>query len=189
MNRFEVGARFVPSYSFIRSQRVIQTFHKTAKNRHSAWNLAASINGAYEKQYKHFTLVPYDDLSMIGGVENHENEKYADELNLMIQKENLLMLRNALGLKQIFSRDHLNLSLDLAYVYEHIFSDKRYKAQFINTTPFMNFFATPQRSQFAKAGVELCFKKRQFQTKLSYEGLFSKKFMEQTAQIHLSGNF
>jgi hypothetical protein len=186
---FEAVFDLFGSYSQIKSKRVIQQFETQAKTKHQAWNGAGSLDLGYKITYSDFSFKPYNKFGYIYGQENSFKEQGAGVLNLVLKPEKLQLWRNTLGLFSDYKTAFFESYLDLAWVYEDIISSLRYKGVFAGTTSPMNFYATPQRSNFAKAAINLTVKDKYFALSMMYQALMAKRFLEQTANLTFSRQF
>jgi hypothetical protein len=186
---FEGGIDFLASYTKIKSRRDITYFDLVAKNKHSAWNASTTLDLGYKISSKRFHFKPYDKVGYIFGQESHDKESGAGVLNLDMQTEKLSLLRNTLGFNTDYTLSHFTTFLDVAYVYETIFSSLRYKGSFVGTPGVMDFYATFQNHNFYKIAGGLSFNKDGFEMDITYQALASKKFLEQSAQIAFSKKF
>jgi hypothetical protein len=189
-DRFEGALDFFGSYSQIRSSRYIALFNRYAKHQNHAFNLASSFVLGYRQPLgSHYRFKPYDKIGYIYGKESAYQDQGAQELDLSIKTETLSLARNSLGFELGYSTSSFDVDLDLAWVYEHIFSHLRYKGKFVGTDSYMDFYATPQRSQFAKGYLGATYQKDGFKLGLSYQALVAQKFLEQTGKLSFSKQF
>lgn len=187
VSRWEFGINGLYGYTFINAKRRVPYISETAKNSHGAYNL--NFEGMLTWHYQNgiYKFSPYDTIGYLFGSENNYREHGATGANMKVRSEKIHALRNALGGSiDIFQDRSYQLFVDLAWVYEHYFHNKSYKAAFIGTNTYGTYYQITPTSDYMRVKLGA----RGHCGKLDWQAmsmtLFGTHFVEETVSLHFT---
>jgi hypothetical protein len=146
-------------------------------------------------------------MGYLFGQEQAYSEKYAPGANLNVRDENISVFRNALGLvceKQVavwHSKikktqvsepaypDEIRVFADLSWVYENYLNNNSYQAAFIGTSVYGTYNQQVPICNYGRVHAGFKGNYKNLDWKLSYTGLFAKKYIENSASIKFGFKF
>ena len=156
----------------------------TASNSHGISQLLSHIDTGLNFGGKGFTIRPFDSLDYITQTEGKFSEKGAGDMNLNIQKNNAILLRNELGLQFAgcfcLKNYKWSISPKISWIREVRVKGKTYSAEFEGTDiPFTVTGYFPDRSLISP-GVEVSSTMLDdlLHLDLYYNGEFGEKFTD-----------
>jgi hypothetical protein len=186
-SRWEFGINGLYGYTFINGKRTVPYISQTAKNSHGAYNL--NFEGMLSWHYVNgkYRFSPYETLGYLFGSENNYHEEHASGANMKVKSEKIHALRNSLGGSiDIFQDRWYQLFVDLAWVYEHYFHNKSYKAAFIGTDVYGTYRQITPTSDYVRAKIGA----RGHCGKLDWQAmsltLVGSHFIEETISLNLT---
>jgi hypothetical protein len=189
-DRWNTGIKSLFGYSFSNTKREISFLDYTAKSSHGIWILNTEGLLSYTLVRSPVDLNAYESFGYVYSVENAYSEHNAPGANLRVKDEVLSLCRNSLGLNVKGPKDkNLGIYADLAWVYEFYLNTNNFKAKFIGSDVYATYKPTNPTKNYARLGFGYEGSYKHLEYRIAYDGLFGKKFLEQSASLKLGYKF